>query len=94
MDSENQEEVVAKVMEKIDHWFMSNEEHSAEAIFNEFASAHADMFDGDGFENTEVLEGKLEWTSIHKEYVKVMEKYVEKLVAEAGVSNEDFAKAL
>ena len=64
-------EIVQKVMAKVEEFYMSNEADSGEAIFNNFAEIHAAKFEVKEDENladAESMEGKLEWTEIHKEY--------------------------
>ena len=40
------------------------------------------------------MEGKLEWTEIHKEYQTLFESKIEAIIVDCGVSVQDFFKAL
>ena len=52
-------EVVSKVMEKVEEYYMSDDENSGEKVFFRFAEKHAHLFEGD-FDAPEEVEGKLE----------------------------------
>ena len=66
--------IVEKVMTKVEEFYMGNDENSGEAIFNKFAEENKDVFNvDDDFANTEVVEGKLEWTEVHQKYVATLE---------------------
>ena len=87
-------EKMEMVMEKVNEWWLSSDDNSYESIFNKFAEAHADMFNIEDFEAAEHVEGNLEWTNVHKSYVQVIEKYIEKMIKECGISAEEFFGAL
>ena len=64
-------EIVAKVMAKVEEFYMGDGDDSGEAIFNKFAEQHAAKFEvaeGENLADVQNMEGKLEWTEIHKEY--------------------------
>ena len=94
MEGKSSEEKMEMVMEKVNEWWLSSDDNSYESIFNKFAEAHADMFNIEDFEAAEHVEGNLEWTNVHKSYVQVVEKYIEKMIKECGISAEEFFGAL
>ena len=51
-------------MAEIEKFWMSDDENSGEAIFNNFAEKHAATFDGD-YANIEDNDNKLEYTTAH-----------------------------
>ena len=73
---------------------MGNEEDSGEALFNKFAEQYASTFDVSEDQNLTEVEGKLEWTEIHKEYQQIFESKIENIIIESGVSVQDFFRAL
>ena len=81
-------------MENVEEFYMGNEEDSGEALFNKFAEQHASKFDIKEEENLMDVEGKLEWTAIHKEYQNMFESKIESIITNCGVSVQDFFKAL
>ena len=54
-------------MNKLEMFWMSEDEDAGEAIFNKFAEQHAHKFDGD-YDAPDQNDNKLEYTTIHKEY--------------------------
>ncbi len=53
------EEIIEKIMAKVEEFYMSDAEDSGEKQFNKFAENHAALFEGN-FDSPEFTEGKLE----------------------------------
>lgn len=78
-------------MNKIEEFYFGDGEQSGEALFNEFASKHEALFEVNvDAEN----EQKLEYTNVYKEFVKLFEELIEKLIVECGVGVQEFFDAL
>ena len=89
--------MVEKVMAKVEEFYMGDEEGSGEAMFNAFVEQHKDKFttkEGEDLGDLESMEGKLEWTQIHKEYQQFFEAKIESIITECGVSVQEFFNAL
>ena len=90
-------EIVQKVMEKVEEFYMGNEDDSGEALFNNFAEKHAEKFtveEGQNLADVENVEGKREWAGIFREYQQMFESKIEAIIIDCGVSVQDFFKAL
>ena len=66
-------ELVEKVMNKINEYYMS-EDNEAEKMFDEFAAKHADKFDDDFSTFEDGHEGKVEYTVAHQEFCKLFDE--------------------
>ena len=78
------EETVAKVMEKVEQFYMGEGDQNGEQIFNEFAVKHAHHFEGDFQEDDQ--EQKLEYTQVFNEYQQLFEGHIERMIQECDVS--------
>ena len=52
-------QIVEKVMEKVEEFYMADGDEGGEAIFNKFAEKHAHVFEGN-YDNAEDNDNKLE----------------------------------
>ena len=76
-------------MGKVEEFYMGDEEGSGEQMFNAFVEKNKDIFtvkEGENLGDIESMEGKLEWTAVHKEYQKFFEEKIEGIITECGVS--------
>ena len=85
-------EIVERVMEKVEQFYMGEGEQSGEAIFNEFAAKHASLFEGDFHEDDQ--EQKLEYTSVFNEYQALFESHIERMIQDCDVSIQGFFGSL
>ena len=60
-------EIIDKVMEKVQEFYMGDDNDSAEEILQKFAAQHADKF-GQDFLESDDFENKLEYTLVYQEY--------------------------
>ena len=92
MAEETQQELVERVMNKIEEFYFGDSEQSGEALFNEFAKKHETLFEGD--DDGDMKEQKLEYTQVYNEFVKLFEELIEKLITDCGVDVGKFFEAL
>ena len=85
------DEKFEQAMEKIQSFYFGDTEDSGEAMFEKFASKHAEKFKV-APEDFEDAEHKLEYTEVYKEFQKIFEEKIESLIKDSGVDQEEFVK--
>mmetsp|Transcript_20092 Transcript_20092/g.24761 ORF Transcript_20092/g.24761 Transcript_20092/m.24761 type:complete len:91 (+) Transcript_20092:66-338(+) len=83
-----QQDLVDRVMDKIEEFYFGEGETGGEALFNKFAAEKHSVFEADC--DAEGGENKIEYTTVFNEYQALLESHVEKLVSECGCTTEEF----
>ena len=86
-------ELIEKVMDKLQEYWMNDQDNGGEAFFKNFIGPHADKFT-EGYDDPENNDNKLVYTEIHKDYEKHFEKKMEEIIAQCGSTSDQFFKAL
>ena len=89
---QEREELITKVMEKIEHFYFEDGSDCGEVIFNKFAAKHEKTFEED-FEAKDG-ENKLEYTEAYNEFCKIFEQHIERIIQECNITVDQFYQAI